>query len=224
PLAPAGRLVDPGEQEATLGHRGVGRPHLLARDEPAAVGPNRAGPKCGEVRAGPRLAEPLAPDHLTPGDRREMAGLLVWGAVPHDRRADPVEPHVLCATRFMRDPHLFTQRGLLPDVRARAAVLLGPRHRQEVTLAQLTTERLGDLEVGGVVGEGPQESRGHVLVDQPAQLGAELRYRCWFGEVEHDHLCDVDLLIYDKFRSPDRPERERSDYQSYKGLARVAMT
>ena len=59
-----------GEEEAPLGHRGVGRPDLLAGDEPPLT--VAAGCRLHGSQVGPRIgfAEPLAPDHLAPGDRR----------------------------------------------------------------------------------------------------------------------------------------------------------
>ena len=61
-----------GQQEAPLRHGGVGRPDLLAADQPAvAVAPGR-GSQRGEVGAGLGLGEALAPDHLAARDGRQV--------------------------------------------------------------------------------------------------------------------------------------------------------
>ncbi len=83
-----------------------------------------------------------------------------------------IDAHVLRATGLVVGPHLLANRRLHPRRRAPAAPLLRPGHAQEAALGQRPAEGLGDLEIGGIVGEGAQESLGHVLGDERAQVGA----------------------------------------------------
>ena len=53
------------------------------------------------------------------------------------------------------------------------APLLGPGHAKQATLGESTAERLGDGQVGRIVGEGTEEVGRDVLVDQLAQLAAQ---------------------------------------------------
>ena len=81
--------VGPGQADAPVGPRGHRRPHLLAGQRPPAVDPGRPGGQRGQVGAGARLAEELAPDDLAPQRRpHEPLGLL-GGAVGHDRGKGP---------------------------------------------------------------------------------------------------------------------------------------
>src|SRR5579875_430170 len=102
------------EEEAPLRHPRIGGPDLLPADPPTlSVAPGR-GLQRSEVGASIGLAESLAPDDLAPSDRRQVLPALLVGPVTHDRRADPVDPHVLGTPRLMVRPHLFTDDGLLP--------------------------------------------------------------------------------------------------------------
>ena len=145
-----------GEQEAPLRHGGVGRPDLLAADAPPVAVPPGGRLQRRQVGSGVGLAEPLAPDHLTGGDGREVEALLLVGAVAHERRADPVHPHVLRAPGLVVGPHLLAHRRLLPGRGVPAAELVGPGRAQQALGGQQAAERLRDLEVGGVVGEGAE--------------------------------------------------------------------
>ncbi len=74
-----------------VGHR---RPHLLAVDDPVTVAGARVlayrpGRQAGEVGAGARLAEELAPDLLAGPQRTQPALALLVGAVAQDRSAPP---------------------------------------------------------------------------------------------------------------------------------------
>ncbi len=162
-----------GEQHADLGHLRVGGPDLLAVDAPAGAVGAGVGLEAGEVGAGVGLAEALAPDDLALRDTRQVALLLGRRAEAHQRRADPVEPHVLRAARLVVRPHLLAHDGLLPDVPATAAVLARPGEREQVLLAQDPAEALGQREVLRVVGERREEVGREVLGDQLAQSRAE---------------------------------------------------
>src|SRR5215471_5201385 len=93
-----------------------------------------------EVRAGVGLAEPLAPDHLAARDGRQVRALLLRRAVPHDRRAYPVDAHVLGAARLVVRPHLLADHGLLPDRGTAAAELLRPGQAEQALLGQEPAE------------------------------------------------------------------------------------
>ena len=85
------------QQQAVGGELGVGGPHLLAVEDPGAVVLlARARLHRREVRAGGGLGEELAPHLVAVEHRREVARLLLLGAVGDDRRpehadADDVE-------------------------------------------------------------------------------------------------------------------------------------
>ena len=77
------------EQEAEGGELGVGRPDLLAVELPRAVVLlDGAALDAGEVGARCRLGEELAPHLVGVEHRREVALLLLLGAVGDDRRAE----------------------------------------------------------------------------------------------------------------------------------------
>ena len=69
------------EQDHPLGEVSQGRPHLVARDLPAAaLRLHRAGGEAREIAARARLAEALAPDLVGAQQRREQPLLLRLGA------------------------------------------------------------------------------------------------------------------------------------------------
>ncbi len=130
--------VGPGEQQPVGGELRVGRPDLLARQAPAAV-LLLAGARLHRRQVGARggLGEQLAPDLVAVQQRRQVAALLLVGAVGDDRRpehpdADRVEdPGHFRASDLLVDDHL------LDRAEALAAVLLGPGHTGEPALGEL---------------------------------------------------------------------------------------
>src|SRR5690606_37203559 len=70
----------------------VARPGLLAVDDQPVAVDHGFGLHARQIRAGVRLGEALAPDLFAAQDRREVALLLLLGAVRHQRRAGVVEP------------------------------------------------------------------------------------------------------------------------------------
>ena len=124
----------PGPTRAARMHQsamsGVRGPDLLARDAPAvAVGLGTCAQR-REVRPRLGLGEPLAPDD--PAGRDGAAGdwsFCCLGAVRHDRRADPVEAHVLRAAGLVVRPHLLADHRLVPHRSAASAVALRARRR-----------------------------------------------------------------------------------------------
>ena len=168
-------LVGAREQKAPLRHGRVGRPDLLAADQPAVAVRSRGRPQGREVGARLRLGEALAPDHFATRDGRQVLALLLLGAVSHDDGPDPVDPHVLGAARLVVGPHLLANHGLLPDRGPAATEFLRPRQAQQTAVGQCPAELLGRLEVGGIVGESAQKIFRHMGVHQLTQLAAQVR-------------------------------------------------
>jgi hypothetical protein len=166
-------LTDAGGQHAPLGHPGVRGPDLLAVDAVAVAVGRGAGLQRGQIGAGLGLAEPLAPDDVAGGDGGQVLRLLGVGAEGHDRRAHPVQPHVLRAAGLVVGPHLLPDHGLLPQRSPAAAVLDRPRDGEEPLVGEGLAEALGDVEVGRVVREGAEVVLGDVRRDQLAQPGAQ---------------------------------------------------
>ena len=69
--APVGRLRGPGagQEDAALGVLGQAGPDLLARDPPHVAVPGGPAGQRGQVAAGPRLGEPLAPGLVAASSR-----------------------------------------------------------------------------------------------------------------------------------------------------------
>ena len=96
-----------------------GGPDLLAGDAPAAVDPGGLGRQTGQVRAGARLGEQLAPDHLAAEGRRQEPLLLLLGAERDDRREDPrrdadLPPLDLPGGELLRDDDLLDRAAARP--------------------------------------------------------------------------------------------------------------
>ena len=106
---------------------------------------------------------------------RQVLLLLLVGAEGHDRRADPVEAHVLRAAGLVVGPHLLAHDGLVPHRAAAPAVLRGPGDGEQALVGERLAEALGDVEVGGVVGERAEVVLGDVRGDQRAQPGCAAR-------------------------------------------------
>ena len=68
---------------------GARRPDLLPVDHPLVAVAHGPGAEVGQVAAGARLAEQLAPDLLAGQQRQQVALLLLLGAGVQDRRARP---------------------------------------------------------------------------------------------------------------------------------------
>jgi hypothetical protein len=146
--------IGAGHQDGEPGEVGAGRPHLLAVDHPLVAVTLGAGAERGEVGAGPRLAEQLAPDLLTGPQRLQEPPLLLLGAERQDGRgrhaqADDVGVRVVvgCARRREQLVHLG-----LPRLRqAEPAVALGEVHPGQPGVVA-GAEELEPLGGGGVVG------------------------------------------------------------------------
>src|SRR5262245_19420 len=85
------RRVGADEELLKVGDLGEARPDLLpAHDQLVAVD-DGARLQGGEIRAGARLGEALAPHHLAAQDPREMKALLLFGPASDERRAAVVQ-------------------------------------------------------------------------------------------------------------------------------------
>ena len=85
--------VGAGQADAPVRALGDRGPHLLAGQPPATVDPLGAGAQRGQVGAGARLGEQLAPDQLAPQRRRHEPLALRVVAVLEDRRQRPAGDH-----------------------------------------------------------------------------------------------------------------------------------
>ena len=91
-----GRLgIGPGHQHAPVGDVGQGVPHLLPGDHPLVAVADGPGGQAGQVRAGPGLAEQLAP-RLLAGERPAQHALAqLLGSVGDHRGAGHGQPEEL---------------------------------------------------------------------------------------------------------------------------------
>jgi hypothetical protein len=124
-------------QQAERRVLGVRRPDLLARQPPRSVLlALRAGLDAGEVGAGGRLGEQLAPDLVGRQHRPEVALLLLLGTVRDQRR--PEHPHAddVEDPGHARAPDLLVDDHLLQRAEPGAAVLGGPRDGREAALGE----------------------------------------------------------------------------------------
>ena len=77
--------VGAGDEHPAVGQVGHRVPHLLAVDHPLVAVLHRPGAEAGQVGAGARLAEQLAPDLLAREHRAQQAVADLVAAVGHDR-------------------------------------------------------------------------------------------------------------------------------------------
>ena len=104
----------------------------------------------GEVAAGVRLAEELAPDLVAGEDRRQEPALLRLGAVRDQRRADVVDADAVHQLRRARARQLLVEDRLLRRRRAAPAVLARP---EEADVAGVVEPPLPVAQEGELVGE-----------------------------------------------------------------------
>ena len=132
--------VGANQDEDPVGRGRVRRPDLLAVDHVLLAVANGCSLQRCEVGAGVGLGESLRPEHVTLGDLVEEEILLFLRPGRHDRRADPVDIHVLRAAWLPDRPHLLRQDGRLPGGLPAAAVLGRPRGRKPAALGELASE------------------------------------------------------------------------------------
>ena len=148
-----GGRVGAEQEQPPLGQVGGGDPDLLAVDHVVVAVADGGGAQVGQVVAGVRLGEPLAPVVGGVEDRGEPPRLLLLGAPGDDHGADLPEPvgveHARCAVLG----HDLGVEDALHGGGVAAAVLLGP------------------------VGCGPAALVEEALPCRPAQLGLLARER-----------------------------------------------
>ena len=105
----------------------------------------------------------------------------------HDGRPNPVDAHVLSASRLVVSPHLLPNGRLLPRRSAAPTPLRGPGHAEQALLGKQAAEALRHFQVGRVVGESPQVVGRNVVLDEPSQLRTETPDRVAHVEV-HDYF------------------------------------
>ena len=137
-----------GEQDAEAGPVGVGRPHLAAADDPlVAVGLGPGGER-GQVRAGVRLAEELAPDLLAGQHGHEVPLLLRLGAGVEERRARPADADGVVGSADAGPAQLVVDHQL-PGRDRRRARRARPMRGHEPALGQLARRGRGVLRQPG---------------------------------------------------------------------------
>ena len=129
--------IGAGEQEAVVGVVTLGRPHLLAVDDPLIAVEHGRRLDRREVGAGIRLREPLAPPRLSLQDAREELLLLLFAPPLQERRSDERVTEEVAAHRRLGAGELFGERDALHRGEALAAVLRGPGGADPAALEQL---------------------------------------------------------------------------------------
>ena len=146
---------------------------LTTKSSPCSSAP---GGQAGEVGAGARLGEALAPDDLVAQQRPDDVPLLLVGADRHDGRAEEGQPERVDGQRGVGPGHLLVVDGLLRRGAAAAAVLLRPvdagasgqrlvalplAAQVERFVRRLRAPELGGTPLGGQVGvePGPESVR-----------------------------------------------------------------
>ena len=114
------------EQDAPARELRIARPHLLAGHRPAAGHRLGTRPERGQIRAGARLREELAPELVGGQDRRQEAPLLLLGAVRDERRPDQVHTDAVDDLRCARRRQLLLQDVVLDRRRPTPAVCPRP--------------------------------------------------------------------------------------------------
>ncbi len=150
------------------------RPDLLPVYDEAAWLLACAGAHAREVGAGAGLREALAPDLLRREDRREVARLLLLGAVRDDRRPGHADADDADVRRRLGAGHLLEEDRLVGIWRAAAAVLLGPREPDVSGVVERAAPlaHLGAVEARRAAAVA-LEPVGEVLLHPGTQLGPE---------------------------------------------------
>src|SRR5437588_740743 len=162
------------DEDAEVGDVGERRPDLLPVDDvhvPAALGARACR---GEVGAGARLREALAPDLLGGEDLRKMRLLLRVRAVGHDRRPGHPEPDHADVGGRLRARHLLVEDRLEAVGRAGAAVIRRPGQARVAGLVKLAAPLAAESVAVAIGAASPAPSLvGQVRVEPVAQLGAK---------------------------------------------------
>ncbi len=146
--------VGAGDEHAVVGEVGQGVPHLLAIHDPLVAVTDRTGAEAGEVGAGARLAEELAPLLLAGEHRAEEALLLGVVAVGDDRRAGEEHEELRRSERLgARRPQALLDRLLQLGPKAHSAEAFGEVDPRQAGVVLVASELLVALDLGVVIGE-----------------------------------------------------------------------
>ena len=116
------------QQQPEGGELGVGGPHLLAVERPAAVLVlTRARLDGGQVGPGGGLGEHLTPDLVAVEHRAQVAALLLLGAVRDQARPEHPDPDHVEDPGHLRPRDLLVDRDLLDRPQSAAADLAAAR-------------------------------------------------------------------------------------------------
>ena len=137
--------VGPGQQEDVVGVLGLGGPDLLAVDDPLVS--VELGPRLerGQVGAGIRLAETLAPGDLPLEDPRDELLLLLLGAPLQQRWPDERVAEEVGAQRRPCTRELLVEDYLLQEREAFASVLRRPAGADPAAAEELRRPLLVEL-------------------------------------------------------------------------------
>ncbi len=119
------------QPERPVGEGRARAPRLRSRQQPAAVGPDRAGPDGGQVAARLGLGPGLRPDLVRPRHRRQQPVTLLLGAVREQRRREEEEPVLPDPDRPARGVVRLLERQPLEQRRVPPAVLGRPGHHRQ---------------------------------------------------------------------------------------------
>jgi hypothetical protein len=131
------RGIRAGDEHAPLRLVRERRPDLLTRDHPLVAVSHRPGLERGEVRAGVRLGEALAPDLVGGEDRREVALLLLIVAVGDNGRPAHGQAEDVGHLRRTGTSDLLIEDRLLDEARPRPTVRLGPGEAGPAAVVEL---------------------------------------------------------------------------------------
>ena len=174
PACRCGVGVGSRDEDAEVGDVRVRRPDLLPVEHEAVAVAARGGADAGEVRAGVRLREPLAPDLVGRQQRLEVARLLLLGPAADDRRPrHPEADHPDVRRRL--GPRLLLEVDRLEAGRQPpAAVLRRPRDPDPAAVVERAAPPadLGPVEASAAAAVAAKLVR-EVLVEPGAHLPAE---------------------------------------------------
>src|SRR5262245_47161442 len=142
---------------------GTRRPDLLPVDDPLVALAHGARPQAGQIRAGGRLREELAPDLLTGERARRIAPLVLFARVGEEGGHAHAQPDFEVAAGDEEVRFLLAPDHLLDGAPAPASVLAWPRDAGEPGV------RLAALEVLG-----PGQAFGLLVARLPRLEGAAL--------------------------------------------------
>ena len=109
-------------QQEAVARRGSRRRSRSSSPLTTYSSPSRSARVRSATRSEPAfgLREALTPEGVASRDARQVLALLRLAAVLHDRRADPVDVHVLRAARLAARPQLLAEDRVLPGAARRA--------------------------------------------------------------------------------------------------------